>query len=399
MAVFNPPKPFASPDIVRELGGHRPGLLLALTSKTVRNALHEVRSEAPFAVAPTFMQGQTEEERRDAVLRALELTATQHRLLSIEIPRIRLHTYSRRVAEVLGLCDRLEKLNLAGCDLQNWQWLAPALQRCPRLAHLDISGNFIGDRGAAQLAQSLLLCPVLAHLDLHHCSLLASSVQFLRILRRLPALGYLDLSDNAMHRSHIEALFNALPGCTALHTLVFTHANVRVEEARYLGTRLSRCQSLRRLDLRSNRIGKVGLVDITKHERIAQLTHLNLSWNFIDTINDNGVCLHFTQALQHSPEMAHLVLSHNRLGNGFADALVAVLPACPSLAHLDLEGCFISDAGVENLAAVIPQCATLTTLRLMDNLLTEDAQTRISNAWIAQHGDTTGLFLDILNSQ
>ena len=395
--------PLEKSDIVKEIGKHGPGILLALTSKTARRALHEMRSEAPFVVSPDFLASDglndRRVERRDTVLSALQLTATQHSLTSIVMPHVHLPTFTLRIARVINRCPLLNKLDLASCGIQDWQYIAPALRNCPLLAHLNLSENYFGvPQHMQELVASLLLCPALSHLDMHECNLTNCIDILAPALPQLPALRHLNLSNNALYAAGIVRLFRVLDNCLALRSLVLTHSNIDSILAQSFGHRLRRCPALCKLDLSSNRIGKSGFVNITKGNRIARLTHLNLAHNMIDATNDEGTVLHFQVALRSSRALTHLVLKNNRLGNGVMQAIVAELPGCATLVLLDLDGCFISDAGVQNLAQAIPQCRSLAVLRLEDNLLTQAAITQITNAWIAKHNSTEGLFLDALDT-
>lgn len=400
---------FELPEIAKEVAKHGPGLLLALTSKTARRALHEVRSEAPFVVSPDFMPTGGDDRymsaearrvlRRDTVLSALQLTATQHNLTSIVMPHVHLPTFTLRIARVIARCPLLKKLDLQSCGIQDWRYIAPALRNCPLLAHLNLSQNYVGGRiPMLQLVDSLVLLPALSHLDMHECNLTQCFDVLIPVLPQLPALRHLDVSMNALHAAEIRNFFNIIDTCPALHSLVFNHSNVDPMLSRFLGRKLLHCHSLRKLDLASNRIGRAGLVYITKGNRMARITHLDLTHNMIDAANDEGTILHFRAALRYSRVLTHLVLKNNRLGNRFMQGVVAELPQCPSLVELDLDGCFISDAGVIDLAQAIPQCRSLAVLRLQDNLLTQPAKTQITNAWIAKHNSTEGLFLDALDA-
>lgn len=330
---------------------------------------------------------------------ALQLTATQHSLTSIVMPHVHLPTFTMRIARVINRCPLLKQLDLTSCGIQDWQYIAPALRNCPQLAHLNLSENYFGDpRHMQELVTSLLLCPALSHLDMHECNLTPCIALLVPALPQLLALRHLNLSNNALYAVDILRLFRVLDTCLALRSLVFTHSNVDSILAQSLGNRLRRCPGLCKLDLSSNRIGRSGFVNITKGNRTARLTHLNLAHNMIDAANDEGTVLHFQAALRSSRALTHLVLKNNRLGNGVMQAIVAELPGCASLVLLDLDGCFISDAGVKNLAQAIPQCRSLAVLRLEDNLLTQTAITEITNAWIAKHNSTEGLFLDTPNA-
>lgn len=396
---------FEIPEITKEVAKHGPGLLLALTSKTARRALHEVRSEVPFVVSPDFPRahgdgGQVSQDarrvvRRDTVLSSLQLTATQHSLTSIVMPHVHLPTFTLRIARVIQRCPLLNKLDLQSCGIQDWRYIAPAVRRCPLLAHLNLSQNYFGSRNdVEQLIASLVLLPALSHLDMHECNLTPSVDIIIPVLPQLLALRHLDVSNNALHFLDLLNLFRSIDTFPALRSLVLNHSNVDSHLARNLGRRLQQCHTLRKLDLASNRLGREGFVNITKNGRTARLTHLNLAHNMIDAMNVEGVNLHFQATLRNSPALTHLVLRDNRLGNRCMQAIVAELPQCHSLVELDLDGCFISDVGVTDLAQAIPQCRSLSVLRLQDNLITQPAITQITNAWVAKHSSTEGLFLD-----
>jgi len=390
--------PFEKSDVVKEVGKHGPGILLALTSKTARRALHEMRSEAPFVVSRDFVASDAlndrRVERRNTVLSALQVTATQHSLTSIVMPHVHLPTFTLRIARVINRCPLLNKLDLMSCGIQDWQYIAPALRNCPLLAHLNLSENYIGNpQNMQELVDSLVLCPALSHLDMHECNLTNCIDTLTPVLPQLPALRHLNLSNNALYAAGILRLSRVLETCLALRSLVLTHSNIDSILAQSLGHRLRNFPALCKLDLSSNRIGRAGFVNLTKGNRIVRLTHLNLSHNMIDAANDEGTVLHFQAALR-SSRLTHLVLKNNRLGNRIMQAIVAELPGCATLVLLDLDGCFISDAGVQDLAQAIPQCRSLSVLRLQDNLITHTPITQITDAWVAKHNSTEGLFLD-----
>ena len=72
--------------------------------------------------------------------------------------------------------------------------------------------------------------------------------------------------------------------------------------------------------------------------------------------------------LAQSPELAHLDLSKNRIGNGMAESFAALGPLA-ALAHLDLSYNRIFDAGTHRLAEGLEQCKALSHLHLGNKLL------------------------------
>jgi Ran GTPase-activating protein (RanGAP) involved in mRNA processing and transport len=79
--------------------------------------------------------------------------------------------------------------------------------------------------------------------------------------------------------------------------------------------------------------------------------------------------------------LAHLDLSHNRIGAAGAESLAGVQGQCAALTHLNLCGINIGAAGAEGLAGVLPHCTALADLDLYSNQIGAVAVRRLGASW------------------
>ena len=128
---------------------------------------------------------------------------------------------------------------------------ALAAAACP-VAALDLTWNFMGDQGAAELAAALssLTCTTVIKLpynDIRADGIAAISLQ----LPLCSALTLLDLGRNAISGAGLIALAGALPRCSALSTLILASGGIGASDVRVLFEALPRCSSLHTLNLES----------------------------------------------------------------------------------------------------------------------------------------------------
>jgi len=185
---------------------------------------------------------------------------------------------SAGLARLLPQLRYLTHLALADCDMQaeDAVRLAPALARCRRLTHVDLSGNF-EEIGVDQLVPALVLMPGLRFLKLSGCEVgdgagLAAALAQCRALvtvdldrcgldddfgvlnavwPQLPALAYLLLNDNRAPAREMAGLADALPLCPALRQ-VCVHRNSlgSAQAVVALAQALPLCPWLETLDVR-----------------------------------------------------------------------------------------------------------------------------------------------------
>ncbi|CAK0835981.1 unnamed protein product [Prorocentrum cordatum] len=211
----------------------------------------------------------------------------------------------------------------------------------PRLQSLDLSGNNVGDEGAAALAAAL------------------------RAPGALPSLQKLDLRSNNVGDEGAAALAAALraPGALPrLQELDLSHNRVGDEGAAALAAALRAPGALPRLqvlDLRSNRVGDEGAAALAAGLRalgaLPSLQELHLGGNSVGAEGAAALAaaLRAPGAL---PSLQELHLGGNSVGAEGAAALAAALRApgaLPSLQKLDLDGNNVGDEGAAALAAAL----------------------------------------------
>jgi hypothetical protein len=153
-------------------------IMLRRTSKRVKEVVDKMRLPAVVRLSRSFWgdagypRNGTAAEKLHSAMKQLTLMTAWCRITTLELP----------------VCD------MTGQDVES---LAGVLAQCPALAHLDLSGNYIGAGGAERLAGVLAQCPALAHLNLCDNSIgNAGAGSLAGVLAQCAALAHLDLRHN-----------------------------------------------------------------------------------------------------------------------------------------------------------------------------------------------------------
>eukprot|EP00286_Rhodomonas_abbreviata_P000342 CAMPEP_0181290278 /NCGR_PEP_ID=MMETSP1101-20121128/1329_1 /TAXON_ID=46948 /ORGANISM="Rhodomonas abbreviata, Strain Caron Lab Isolate" /LENGTH=627 /DNA_ID=CAMNT_0023394553 /DNA_START=27 /DNA_END=1907 /DNA_ORIENTATION=- len=194
----------------------------------------------------------------------------------------------------LRSCTRLRELNLSGNRLEQSSFflgpvltalesvslgggnkigprfvreIAPTLERCARLRHLNLSANSIGDEGVGELVGVLddKNCSLLRTLFLGHNNLTSG-----RFLGQLHARGAgtplikLDLFGNWLPPLAFQELAGGLGACTALLHLELGGNQAGDEGATHIAEGLATCTTLTHLGLSQNGIEGAGVTAIAE---------------------------------------------------------------------------------------------------------------------------------------
>ncbi|XP_059814317.1 NACHT, LRR and PYD domains-containing protein 3-like [Hypanus sabinus] len=247
------------------------------------------------------------------------------------------------LADVIGLCDAINHLDLMGCLLQgeSLQRLGPALHKCHVLG---LGNNAIGDSGMELVSAALRNseCKI-QKLWLNNNGLTRSCAEDLTsALDANRSLAELDLGENRLQDSGVKLLSAALrnPDCQ-IRKLRLRDVDLTASCAEELSFALSANRSLTELDLGENRLEDCGV-------------------NLLSAALRNPCC-----------KIEKLRLDHNRLTASCAEDLASVLSANYFLKELDLGFNELGDPGMKFLAAALkhPECK-LQALDLWDINLT-----------------------------
>eukprot|EP00961_Rhodomonas_salina_P092681 1247284-Rhodomonas_salina.1 len=164
-----------------------------------------------------------------------------------------------RISEDFGRLPQNLMITLKWKDRNQGTLLLEVLEGCKALAHLDLSGNMLGDAGAGRLAGVLGECKGLAHLDLRQNMLGAEGAEKLAgALGECKELACLVLSGNRIGDAGGEGLAEALQQCKALAHLDLSGNRIGDDGGEMLAEALQECKQLGYLDLSGNRIGADG---------------------------------------------------------------------------------------------------------------------------------------------
>ncbi|XP_075568307.1 NACHT, LRR and PYD domains-containing protein 6 [Pelecanus crispus] len=277
------------------------------------------------------------------------------------------------------LCQALEK---SGCKLKMLRFdrcqltgaccgaLASVLSTNPTLTELDLSGNEDLRDGGLKLLCEGLRCGArqLQALRLGCCNLTATGCKDLAaVLRTMPSLVQLDLSDNPLGDGGVRELCRALaePGCS-MQKLWLWQCRLTEASCGALAAMLPASPSLTELHLGNNKLGDGGVRRLSKGLRdpACRLQVLRL-WQCRLT---EASCGALAATLPASPSLTELHLGDNKLGDGGVRRLSKGLrdPAC-RLQVLSLWQCHLTGACCEDLCAVLEASQSLEHLDLSQN--------------------------------
>jgi len=212
---------------------------------------------------------------------------------------------------------------------------------------LSMSNNSLGDVGLAHLTSSLQNVPKLASLALRNINMgVAGAGLLAELLPQLKCMCRLDLSDNSIGDSGMEALAPAL-ATSRLEMLCLRKMGLGAAGVVPLSGALEKLTSLRFLDLQQNEIGEAVETLILG---LPAVRHLDLSGT---RLRDAGAKV-LAAVLPQGHPLETLVLSDNWICDAGVDALVPLLSSRYKLRHLTLDGNWIKPAGLHSLSKALP---------------------------------------------
>ncbi|XP_072131327.1 NACHT, LRR and PYD domains-containing protein 3-like isoform X1 [Mobula birostris] len=276
------------------------------------------------------------------------------------------------LSHVIGLCDTIKHLNLAGCHIQceGIQRLGPGLHKCQELR---LGENDLGDSGV-KLVSAALRNPEckIQKLELDEVGLTGSGAEDLvSTLSTNPSLTELDLSANELGDSGVKLVSAVLrnPECK-IQKLGLGAVGLTGSGAEDLVSTLSTNLSLTELDLSANKLGDSGvkLVSVALRKSECKIQKLEL---YRVGLTDSGA-EDLASALGTNRSLRELNLSVNELGDSGVKLVSAALrnPEC-KIQKLGLWGVGLTDSGVEDLVSALITNPSLKELDLVFNSLTD----------------------------
>ena len=180
------------------------------------------------------------------------------------------------------------------------------------------------------------------------------------------------LTLNATDRiHHILTQLETMTSRCNITTLDVSKAGITRKDAERLAGVLAQCPELSHLNLGGNQLGDEGAARLARVLPLCPaLAHLDLCGNWIE---DEGTA-RLAAVLEQCPALSRLDLADNSIRDEGAGKLAGVLPQCPALSHLYLKRNIIGDEGAGRLAEVLPQCPALSHLNLSSNEIGEEGK-------------------------
>ena len=299
--------------------------------------------------------------------------------------------------------------------------LGPLLQvlpLCASLTELDVSGNALGDAGAALLASTLTvstlkdvtsglsgtIAAIAANGIAHHA---ATKRRWQTQAQALCQLAVLRLGDNGVGPEGAQALGEALKYCRALKALLLPDNSVGYEGAKHIADALKSNSSLQaratpaslqptpprphrrqspQPTARFREISPTGLrphsprpsaatpSTHSQHPRSPSTTPPRDPWQELHLGNNHvggSGARSLAFALRENRGLLMLRLPRNNLLDAACAPLAEALPHNGTLRLLDISGSKVGDTGAMALADALQDNTTLRTLKLHDNILAE----------------------------
>ncbi len=190
------------------------------------------------------------------------------------------------------------------------------LEHCKKLRSLDLSGNYIDDRGAIAIAEALKDHTNLLELDMSSDAITSEGVTALSQVIKCNHLQHIGLS---YCKSFPKSLIDVMCG-DSLHTLCLSDNELGVDGMASLSVGLKKCKQLVKLDISHNNTGTRGLVFLEEGlQHCTNLQELDLSRN---NITSDGVA-HISAIMKYCKYLRHLNISRNSISVDGAAVLVS----------------------------------------------------------------------------
>eukprot|EP00735_Rhodelphis_limneticus_P003429 TRINITY_DN14902_c0_g1::TRINITY_DN14902_c0_g1_i1::g.16316::m.16316 TRINITY_DN14902_c0_g1::TRINITY_DN14902_c0_g1_i1::g.16316 ORF type:complete len:597 (+),score=36.60,sp/Q7RTR2/NLRC3_HUMAN/30.33/9e-33,sp/Q7RTR2/NLRC3_HUMAN/30.43/3e-27,sp/Q7RTR2/NLRC3_HUMAN/29.10/6e-22,sp/Q7RTR2/NLRC3_HUMAN/25.17/4e-07,LRR_6/PF13516.1/1.4e+04,LRR_6/PF13516.1/1.7e+03,LRR_6/PF13516.1/0.00047,LRR_6/PF13516.1/98,LRR_6/PF13516.1/0.0008,LRR_6/PF13516.1/5.9,LRR_6/PF13516.1/0.8,LRR_6/PF13516.1/28,LRR_6/PF13516.1/1.9,LRR_6 len=284
----------------------------------------------------------------------------------------------KQLSEHIGMLSTLRQLRLCRNHISSFVLTGDA---CSSLHTLVLSGNPLGDEGAASVASFMSQAPALMSLSLDCCGVRAAGVSALCSAlthTRNTQLCLLDLCNNRLGPEGAAFLADTLIHNNTLRVLDLKYCDVRESGGMCLGAALALNASLVSLNLRYNNIKSGGCARVAHALRDnTTLRVLDLSHNSLD-----GICaVGLAHSLASNRSLHTLMLEANSVGTMGARALAAMLASNNSSLHtINLDSNGIGSEGAASFVPVIRNTSALTLLNLSHNHVSEACMRELREA-------------------
>ena len=297
-----------------------------------------------------------------------------------------------RLCNVIDNQMELIHIEIARCKLQDtcFQKLMDVLPNS--LKHLDVSGNFISDNVALNVASYLMGTFTITHFDLSKCALTEKGAQLVfGSLQSCDSLKYFDVSCNALSNEVSQTLSKVLCSNVALQFLNMCDCKLTETGSYFVVEALKGTTSLNHIDLRNNNIGfqsAITLAEVLIGN--SQLECVMLEGTSLTEDGTASIC----KGLKDSRELRHLDLSCTNISDKTVTLFTSLFMNNKKMMYFGLPFTSLSDAA---LAIVLHSIATNVSVLETLNLSTCTINDTLANSLEAAIASNTMLKLLNLN--
>ncbi|KAM3955080.1 ran GTPase-activating protein 1, partial [Aphomia sociella] len=247
------------------------------------------------------------------------------------------------------------------------QPIVQAINACPDLQYLTLTGNTLGVSAAQAIAKALEQHP---ELKVARFSDMFTGRMKTEIPPALSALGdgmiaagarltVLDLSDNAFGPIGVEGLAKLLQSdvCTHLQELRLNNNGLGITGGRLLAKALStNPRKLKVFIAGRNRLENDGATALAKvFQQMGTLEEVAMPQNGIYHVGISAL----SEAFKHNPQLSCLNLNDNTIGAKGAEAIATALPRLKNLKSINFGDCLLKSKGAKALAKALKENSTL----------------------------------------
>eukprot|EP00752_Nemacystus_decipiens_P009587 g8565.t2 len=269
----------------------------------------------------------------------------------------------------------------------------PAILKWTEQTHaIEVGGMGLGDDIVGSLAAVLPILRNVEHLVAFDNRLTdAGTHDVVRAVQGMPALTYLDLSENEVGPLAAHELREYMRNRRCrLRSLAIRKADIDDDECRDFMAALGRNDSLLEVDLAENLIGNQETQKVTGAESVAAmlsanctLTSLNLAWNSLR--KDSAVTV--AESLRYNHTLTTLGLAYNRFSDHASQVLAVSLFENDTLTHLDLSYNSVTPSAALVLAFALKVNTTIELLQLEGNRIGQNGGEALVTAMRVSHGN------------
>ncbi|RNF14239.1 putative leucine-richprotein [Trypanosoma conorhini] len=269
------------------------------------------------------------------------------------------------------ICDGKESLDLSffGLRKKGTIALAAALRVNLSIKTLSLVGNHMTPAGGMELARALSESRTVTSLDLSQNKLggrdpgetVRGGAVVSELLRTGNILKTLSLRDNGLSDQHVAEFVEAATDNTELNSLDLSFNKIGYLGAIDVAQILSRNADLREINLEWNQFQTMGSCYILKEGLLVNNTikRFNLSSDGLD-----DTCAQLVGRIIGENAIEEIIIAHNRIGPGGAEAIAKGLMATSALTTLNLDDNPLQSEGCSALIRVAVEAATLKHLSL-----------------------------------